>query len=208
MITVYHLGRSQSDRIVWLMEELGLPYNLEWFDRGEDQLAPQAYRDLHPVGTSPIIRDGDTVLSESAAICEYVSQKYGNGALSVQPTDKHYADYLYWMQFNANVQSVFFAKISVGDSAEPSRALAMLQRREDAYYQFLDEQLGKYPFIAGDKLSCADIMAVFNLTTLALFGGRPVDDLANVQAYVARIQKRPAYIKAMAIAGPSATAPV
>ena len=85
MITVYHLGRSQSDRIVWLMEELGLPYNLEWFDRGEDQLAPQAYRDLHPVGTSPIIRDGDTVLSESAAICEYVSQKYGNGALSVQP---------------------------------------------------------------------------------------------------------------------------
>jgi glutathione S-transferase len=207
MITVYHLGVSQSDRIVWLMEELGLPYKLEWFDRGEDQLAPPAYRELHPVGTAPIIRDGDLVLSESGAICEYISQKHGNGALSVKPQDSNYANYLYWMQFSGNVQAIFFAKLAAADHAESSRALDMLLRREEAYYKFLNERLGEAPFLAGDALSCADIMAVFNLTSLPLFGGRTIDDLDNVKAYLERIQARPAYIKAMAIAGPNASRP-
>jgi len=207
MITVYHLGVSQSDRIVWLMEELGLSYKLEWFDRGEDKLAPPAYRDLHPVGTAPIIRDGDTVLCESAAICEYISQKHGKGALSLQPEDSNYAHYLYWMQFSANVQSVFFAKLVAADQTEPSRALEMLLRREEAYYQFLNQRLGEAPFLAGDTLSCADIMAVFNFSTLPMFGGRKIDDLSNVASYLERIQARPAYIKAMTIAGPQASRP-
>lgn len=207
MITIYHLGVSQSDRIVWLMEELGLSYKLEWFDRGEDKLAPQAYRDLHPIGTAPIIRDGDTVLCESTAICEYISQKHGNGALSLKPEDSNYADYLYWMQFSGNVQSVFFAKLVAADQSEPSRALNMLLRREDAYYQFLNQRLGEVPFLAGNAFSCADIMTMFSLATLPMFGGRKVDDLSNVSAYIERIESRPAYIKAMAIAGPQASRP-
>lgn len=206
-ITLYHLGVSQSDRIVWLLEELDLPYNLEWFDRGEDQLAPPEYRALHPVGIAPIIRDGDTVLGESAAICEYISQKHGGGALSVPPSDPNYAEYLYWMEFNGNVQATFFARISAGEHAASSKGLAMLLRRENAYYQHLNQRLSQSEFLAGDRLSCADIMVLFNLTVLPQFGGPGIDDLPHVQAYVERLMARPAYQRAMAIAGPNAARP-
>lgn len=209
MITLYHLGVSQSDRIVWLLEELGLPYQLEWYDRGEDGLAPAEYRALHPVGTAPIIRDGELVLSESTAIAEYISQRYGNGRLSVAPDQANYADYLYWMQFSNNLQTVFFTKLAAGNStADDNKLMLTFQRREAAFYQLLNDRLGQVPFLAGDELSCADILTVFNLTTLPMFGGRAVDDLANVQSYLQRITARPAYIKAMRIAGPAATRPV
>ena len=131
MITVYHLGVSQSDRVVWLLEELDLSYQLEWFDRGEDMLAPDEYRALHPVGTAPIIRDGDRVLSESAAIVEYISQKYGNGSMSVSPDQDNYADYLYWMQFNGNIMAILFAKAVKCEDAHPSSPFVKaLTRRE------------------------------------------------------------------------------
>ena len=208
MITVYHLGVSQSDRVVWLLEELDLSYQLEWFDRGEDMLAPDEYRALHPVGTAPIIRDGDRVLSESAAIVEYISQKYGNGSMSVSPDQDNYADYLYWMQFNGNIMAILFAKAVKGEDADPSSPFVKaLTRREEAYYQYLNQRLGEAPYLAGDTFTCADIMAVFNLTTLPMFGGRQVDDLPNVVAYLERITSRPAYIKAMEIAGPAASKP-
>ena len=85
MITIHHLGVSQSDRIVWLMEELELPYKLQWHDRGEDMLAPESYRALHPAGTAPIIEDGDTILAESAAIVEYIIHRHGKGRLALSP---------------------------------------------------------------------------------------------------------------------------
>lgn len=210
MITVYHLGVSQSDRVVWLMEELNLPYQLEWFERGEDGMAPQSYRDLHPVGTAPIIKDGDTVLCESAAIVEYISQRYGKGQLSVDVDHADYPHYLYWMQLNNNIQTAFFVKRAIAAATDGKQGSPMgttIQRREDAHYNFLNERLGRVPYLAGSQFSCADIMAVFNLTTLTLFGGRTIDDLPNVKAYVERITQRPAYIKAMSIVGPQAARP-
>ena len=83
----------------------------------------------------------------------------------------------------------------------------VLKRREDGYYRYLDRQLGKWPYVAGPDFTCADIMVTFNLTSLSRFGGRTIADLPNVLAYVERIAKRPAYAKAMAIAGPTATRP-
>ena len=117
MITIHHLGVSQSDRIVWLMEELGLPYELKWYDRGPDFLAPPEYLALHPAATSPVITDGKLVLAESAAICEYVSQRYAGGKLSVAPDQPNYPDYLYFMHWNNNVQGMFFAKLAVVEAA-------------------------------------------------------------------------------------------
>ena len=215
MITLHHLAVSQSDRIVWILEELDIPYTLKWYDRNADGLAPDEYRALHPVGTAPIIEDGDLVLSESAAIVEYISQRYGNGSLSVSPDQENYPHYLYWMQFNANVQSVFFAKMLASqlqtdkttDNKKEDLGSAVMQRREDGYYTFLNTRLGEAPYLAGESLSCADIMAMFNLTSLPLYGARKIDDLPNVAAYVERISKRPAYIKAMEIAGPQAKRP-
>lgn len=205
MITIHHLGVSQSDRIVWLMEELGLPYRLKWYDRGPDGLAPPEYLALHPAATAPVIEDGSLVLAESAAICEYVSQRYGAGKLSVAVSQPNYPDYLYFMHWNNNVQGMFFSKLAAGAAKSDGGPIAgVLKRREDGYYRMLEQQLAKNEFVAGPELTCADIMVTFNLTSLSRFGGRTIDDLPNVQAYVGRITKRPAYVKAMQIAGPTA----
>ena len=204
MITIHHLGASQSDRIVWLMEELGLPYQLKWYKRGADGLMPPEYQKLHPAATAPVIEDGQLVLADSAAICEYVSQRYAKGKLSVAVDRPNYPDYLYFMQFNNNVQGMFFAKLAARAVKSDAPVPAVIKRREDGYYRYLDQQLGKHAYIAGPDFSCADIMVTFNLTTLSRGGGRTIDDLPNVLAYVGRITQRQAYVKAMQIAGPAA----
>ncbi len=212
MITIHHLGVSQSDRIVWLMEELGLPYELKWYDRGEDFLAPPEYRALHPAGTAPIITDGDLVMAESTAIVEYISQRHGDGRLSVAPGDPDYPHYLYWMQFNNNLQTTLFIKMAVQSTGvEPDAGNTMMtttRRREEGLYRALEQRLGESDYLGGPQFSCADIMSLFNLTSLAMLGARTVDDsLPNTLAYVERVTARPAYQKAMAIAGPTASRP-
>jgi glutathione S-transferase len=209
MLTIHHLGVSQSDRIVWLMEELSLPYQLKWYNRGPDGLQPPEYVALHPASTAPVVEDDGRVLSESAAILEYVCHKYAGGKLTVGPSQPNYFDYLYWMHFNNNVQGLFFAKLAVGDAKGPQadRVNGFIKRREDGYYKYLEQRLGQSPYLAGPEFTCADIMVTFNLTELPLFGGRKIDDLPNAQKYVARIAARPAYQKAMQIAGPSAKPP-
>jgi glutathione S-transferase len=206
MLTIHHLGVSQSDRVVWLMEELGLPYELVWYKRGADGLMPPEYVALHPASTAPVVTDGDKVLAESAAILEYICHRYAGGKLTVAPSQPNYYDYVYWMHFNNNVQGLFFAKLAAGAQGE-ERARRFIKRREDGYYRHLDQRLGESPYLAGPELTCADIMVTFNLTELSLFGGRGIDDLPNVRAYIERIGKRPAYAKAMKIAGPSAAPP-
>src|SRR5215831_3384885 len=94
MLTVHHLGISQSERIVWLCEELGLDYELKRYDRRADnRLAPDAYKALHPMGIAPVITDGNLVLGESGAICEYVCRRYGDGRLMPGPDDPDFADH-------------------------------------------------------------------------------------------------------------------
>jgi glutathione S-transferase len=213
MITIHHLGVSQSDRIVWLMEELSLPYELKWYDRGADFLAPEEYRALHPIGTAPIITDGDLVMAESTAIVEYISQRHGGGRLSVPVSDPDYPHYLFWMQFNNNLQSVLFIKLAVQIAGTTPGAdnliMTTTQRREEGIYRTLEHRLGESDYLGGPRFSCADIMSAFNLTSLGMLGARPIDDcLPHTKAYVERITARPAYQKAMSIAGPAATRPV
>ena len=143
MITIHHLGVSQSDRIVWLMEELNLPYKLKWYDR-KDGLAPPEYLALHPASTAPVIEDDDRVLTESAAILEYICHRYAGGKLTVGPTQPNYSDYLYWMHFNNNVQGLFFAKLALGGApdAQAQGAGGFIKRREDEYFGYLDQRLG------------------------------------------------------------------
>lgn len=207
MITIYHLGVSQSDRIVWQMEELGLPYDLVWFDRGPDGLMPPEYRALHPAATAPVIKDGERLITESAAILEYVSQRYAGGKLSVPPAADNYPDYLYWMHFNNNLQGLFFATLAMGDTGT-ERGRAFVKRRTDTYYGYMNQRLGDCDYLAGDAFTNADIMVTFNVTSLPMFGGQDIaKDYPNITAYVDRIKQRPAYVKAMAIAGPGAKRP-
>ena len=212
MITIHHLGVSQSDRVVWLMEELELPYQLKWYNRGDDFLAPEEFRKLHPVGTAPIIEDGDLVMAESTAIVEYISQRYGGGRLSLGPDDPDYPHYLFWMQFNNNLLACVFVRLAVDNNGlnpdVDNIFLTTAQRREDGLYRAMEDRLAASDYLGGPEFSCADIMSMFNLTSLGRFGGREIDDsLPNIQAYIQRIVSRPAYQKAMAIAGPDATRP-
>ena len=209
MLTVHHLGVSQSDRVVWLLEELGLPYKLKWYNRGVDGLMPPEYAALHPASTAPVVEDDGRMLSESAAILEYICHRYADGRLTVRPNQPNYYDYVYWMHFNNNVQGLFFAKLALGQqqTSDAERVRGFIRRRENGYYGQLEKRLGASPYLAGPELTCADIMVAFNVTSLPLFGGRTIDDLPNTRAYVDRIAQRPAYAKAMKIAGPSAQPP-
>lgn len=211
MITIHHLGISQSDRIVWLMEELGLPYELKWYHRrSEDNFLPAEYLALHPAATAPVITDGDRTVAESAAIVEYICHRYGGGRYTVRPDQANYPDYLYWMHFNNNVLGLFIAQLALGVAApgpEADRVRSLVQRREDNYYRYLEQRLGEVPYLAGSEFTCADVMVTFNLTSIPLFGGRSIEGMPNTEAYVKRISSRPAYVKAMSIAGPGAKPP-
>lgn len=210
MITIHHLAASQSDRIVWLMEELGLPYRLRWYARGPDRLLPPEYLALHTAATAPVIDDGELRLAESAAIVEYICQRHAAGRLTVPPASPDYPHYLYWMHFNNNVLGLHFARMALRAGAsgpQADRIARLVDRRENGYYAFLNARLGEAPYLAGAAFTCADLMSVFQLTTVPRIGGRGIDDLPNVQAYVRRIEARPAYARAMAIAGPDAPPP-
>lgn len=208
MLTVHHLGVSQSDRVVWLMEELGLAYELVWHRRGPDNLLPASYLALHPAATAPVVVDGDKVMSESAAIVEYICHTHAGGKLTVNPNQPNYYDYVYWMHFNNNALGLFFSRLALGTQApnEDSERIAhLIQRREDGYARFMDQTLAKSAYLAGPEFTCADIMSMFNLVSLPSFRTRT--DTPNVKAYVERVTQRPAYVKAMQIAGPAATPP-
>lgn len=209
MITICHLGVSQSDRIVWLMEELGLPYKLEWYDRGPDRLAPPEYIALHPAAMAPVVRDGDLVLAESTAIVQYIAHKHGGGRLTVAPNTPHYADYLYWLQFNNNVLSGFFVKSALKAAGGHDGGIVgkIAQRRTEGLFKQMDAQLARNAYLAGDEFSLADLMSGFAVTTLPAISGQTFDGLPNVQGYVHKLTQRPAWQKAMAVAGPQAKRP-
>ncbi|MAT51652.1 MAG: glutathione S-transferase [Porticoccaceae bacterium] len=211
MITIYHLGVSQSDRVVWLMEELALPYNLEWFDRQESGMAPPEYKALHPAGTAPIIRDGDLVLSESRAIVDYIINRHGNGRLQVGVDQPNYPDYLYWMSFRDSLQGnlmlQLFLKSARPDDPAVQRAGLFANDRVDRQYAQLEDRLGQSDYLAGPEFTAADLINFFAFTTMPLFGGPGVDKLPNLSRYVQRVSQRPSYIKSMAIAGPDAKRP-
>jgi len=207
MLTVHHLGISQSERIVWLCEELGIPYELKVYDRDPvTRLAPADYKALHEVGTAPIITDGDVVLPESGAIIEYIIGKYGNGRLAVAPTAPNFADYLFWFHF-ANAS--FLPRISTAMGAktgaeETPRAKFMRERGERAW-SMVEERLGKVPYFAGDEFTAADIIMGFNLTTMRAWAPTDISGYPNIVTYLKRIGERPAYRSAMQKGDPAMT---
>jgi glutathione S-transferase len=204
LLIIHHLGVSQSERVVWLMEELGLPCEINWHRRGADGFAPASYLALHPAATAPVIQDGDRTLCESAAILEYVCHKYADGRLTVSPVQPNFYDYVYWMHFNNNILGLLFTRLALRGQTE-GRMAGFVQRRERGYARMLEQTLAASAYLAGPELTCADIMVMYGLTSPRIFGGR--DGLPNVRSYVERVSKRPAYIKAMQLAGPTAVPP-
>ena len=206
MLTVHHLGVSQSERIVWLCEELGVAYDLVRYDRDPvTRLAPEAYKALHPMGIAPVIRDGDLILGESGAIIEYIIARYGEGRLAVAPDSPAFADYLFWFHF-ANgtfMPSLMTGLIAMilGTGADNPIVPALMERAERSF-TMMETRLGDVPFLAGDAFTAADIIAVFPLTTMRAFVPRDLTRYPNILAYLGRIGARPAYQRAMALGDP------
>jgi glutathione S-transferase len=212
MLTVHHLGISQSDRIVWLCEELAIPYKLKRYDRDPvTGLAPNSYRALHPFGTAPVITDGDLVLGESGAIIEYVSSTYGGGRLVLKPGDSAYADYLFWFHFaNGSMMPsrMFELLIKIVGEKAPAGLLDPFRDRSDRAFSVLERRLGESPYLAGTQFTAADIMILFPLTTMRAFAPRELSPYPHIQNYLQRIAKRQAFQVAMAKADPDFKLPL
>ena len=212
MLVIHHLGISQSDRIVWLCEELNIPYQLVRYDRDPvTRVAPANYRALHPFGTAPVIADGDLVLAESGAIIEYIIAKYGGGRLTVTKDDPEFADYLFWFHFanGSMMPSVMieFVVNMIGGSASRDSLNALLARADRAY-ALIEKRLGKVSYFAGSKFTAADIIMLFPLTTMRVFAPRDLAPYPNIRAYLARIGARDAYQRAMRKADPEFKSPL
>ena len=198
MLAVHHLRISQSERIVWLCEELELDYELKLYSRRSDNnLAPDAYKALHPMGIAPVITDGDLALGESGAICEYIDRKYGGARLSPGPGDADFAGHLFWFHFS---NATFMANGMMGLVARRLGADPLpdfVADRTAKAWQLAEARLAETPFFGGSDLTTADIMMGFNLTTSRMFGGADLAPFPHIAAYLKRIGERPAYRRAM-----------
>ena len=203
MLTVHHLRISQSERIVWLCEELGLNYNLKLYNRREDnRLAPDEYKALHPMGIAPVIQDDDLVLGESGAIIEYIVTRYGNGQLVPAPDHADYADHLFWFHFaNATFMTNGMMAIAAQQAGAKQMPPFVADRTRKAW-EMVEARLGEADYFGGSNLTTADIMMGFQLTTSRAFNSMSIGAMPNLQAYLKRIGARPAYQSAMAKAEP------
>ena len=200
MLVVHHLGVSQSERIVWLCEELELPYELKRYDRVQGKgVAPPEYKALWPFGTAPVIQDGVVVLGESGAIVEYICGRYGRGRLTVAPGAANFAPYLFWFHFanGSFMPSSMMALTARLPGAEDNPRNRVQLERYDRAFAMAEKRLGEVPYFAGSDFTAADIMMVFPLTTMRMFGARDIAGFPNLLAYLQRIGACPAYQRAM-----------
>src|SRR5262245_44386151 len=195
MLTVHHLGISQSERIVWLCEELEIKYELKRYDRRADnRLAPDDYKALHPMGIAPVITDGDLVLGESGAICDYICQRYGDGKLSPGPDDPDFADHLFWFHWaNGTFMTTLMMPLVLAGGGEGNPAAVCVDDRSRRAWAMTEKRLGETPFLGGRNLTTADIMMVYCLTTSRAFRGTSIEGYPNIVAYLQRIGARSAY---------------
>lgn len=195
MLTVHHLGISQSDRIVWLCEELAIPYDLVLYERDPvTRLAPASYKVLHASGTAPVITDGELTLGESGAIIDYIVAKYGDGRLTLRADNPDFARFLYWYHFaNGSLMPCLMMLMDEGAMA------GIMRDRADRNLDALEAHFAEgYQWLAGADFTVADIMMMFPLTTMRAFISLDLSPYPNLRAYLRRMAGRPAFAIAMA----------
>ncbi len=209
MLTIHHLGRSQSERVIWLCEELEVPYTVTHYTRDPiTQLSPPALKALHPLGAAPVITDDGLVLAESGAIIQYIIGVYGKGRLALGPEHPDFHHYLYWFHFsNADLQANLGRNMILGRLGLPADDPTLLSTRGrlERGLQLTDARLRENDYLAGHALTAADIMIVFSLTTMRLFHFFDLAPYPHIRAYLLRIGAREAYRRAMQKGDPDLT---
>ncbi len=202
MLKIYHAPFSRSVRILWLAEEINLPYQLESFTLFTAAMQAPAFLKIHPQGKVPAIDDNGFVLWETSAIIEYLVAKYSDGALLPARDSEAGAKAVQWMEFAENQLTVIMAEIVAHGGVLPQERIipALVERGNmlaPQLIQIVEQALGERPYILGDEFSVADIMLGFglNIATYLEFVNHATP---NCQAYCARLATRPAYVKANA----------
>ncbi|EJF71209.1 glutathione S-transferase [Pseudomonas sp. Ag1] len=198
MIIVHHLNNSRSQRILWLLEELGLPYELKRYQRDpKTNLAPPELKAINALGKSPVIQDGPHVVIESGAIIDYLIRRHGHGRLQPDPATATYDEYVQWLHFaEGSAMLPLMLNLYVGRLGDAGAPLHPRIESEVAnYLGYLDNALGLTPYLVGDELTGADIQMSF-IGEIARAQGK-LQAYPNVAAWVQRFQERPAYRKAL-----------
>ena len=213
MIVVHHLNNSRSQRILWLLEELGLPYEVKRYQRdAKTMLAPPELRAVHPLGKSPVITDGDIKLAESGAIVEYLAGKYGDGKLVPTAGTPERLRYTYWMHFAEGsmmpplllklifdrietAPMPFFVRPIARGIAQRAKALMVLPNLE-RLLNFMESELATRQWFAGAAFTAADIQMSFPLEAAAVRGGLD-EKRPKLWGFLKSIHARPAYQRAL-----------
>lgn len=196
MITVHHLVNSRSDRILWLLEELDVPYTLETYARNEMNRAPAELAKVHPLGKAPAIHDGEQLVTESGAIVDYLLIRYGGGRLRPADDSPELAAYLEWMHFaegTAMAQFVMalFLSGEILPGIEPHALAPVVADEVEKLIAYVDRRLEESDYLAGPEFSAADIMMGW---VVFMFEARgKLEDRAATSRYLRRLESRPAY---------------
>ena len=198
MLTVHHLNNSRSQRILWLLEELAIPYRIEKYQRlSPIPLAPPELKKVHPLGKSPVITDGGNTIAESGAIVEYILDRYGNGRLRPDRTSDDHVRYIEWMHYaEGSAMLPFLLHLYagyLGDGAAPLRP--RIDSEIVNHLSYVEKAVKGREFIVGNELTGADIQIAFVLEAAQASGllkGYPA-----LETYLARLQARPAYKRAV-----------
>lgn len=218
MITVHHLEHSRSQRVLWLLEELGLPYQIQHYKRDpKTSLAPPELKKVHPLGKSPVISDSAHTVAESGAIVEYLVERHGHGKLAPPPGSDERLRYTYWLHFAEGsampplLLTLVFDKVKSAPMPFFIKPIArgIAGKVMDGFVtpnlknqlDFMEAELTKHKWFAGDEFSAADVQMSFPLEAAAqragLDGSRP-----KLMAFLKRIHARPAYKRALERGGP------
>ncbi len=213
MITVHHLNNSRSQRVLWLLEELGVPYEVKRYQRDpKTMLAPPELRAVHPLGKSPVISDGEVTLAESGAIVEYLAGRYGEGRLLPAAGTPERLRYSYWLHYAEGsampplllalifnrIESApmpFFVRPVARGIARKVRS-TFIDPQLRNHLDYMEGELGKHAWFAGDAFTAADVQMSFPLEAAAVRGGLDASR-PRLMAFLERIHARPAYQRAL-----------
>jgi glutathione S-transferase len=220
LLVVHHLNNSRSQRVLWLLEELELPYEIKPYQRDpQTMLAPPELRAIHPLGKSPVLTDGDTVIAESGAIIDYVVSRYGNGRLIPPEGTPERLAYTYWLHYaEGSAMPPLLLKLVFGVIPERTPFLVRPIAKgiaDAAQKSFIDPQLrlhtlyweaelGKHAWFAGEAFTAADIQMSFPVE--AASSRKLIEGLSKLEAFLQRVHARPAYRRALDKGGPYAYA--
>jgi glutathione S-transferase len=219
MVVVHHLENSRSQRVLWLLEEIGVPYEVKRYERNkETMLAPPELRSVHPLGKSPVITDGSVTVAESGAIIEYLVERYGNGRLIPPPGTAERLRYTYWLHYAEGSAMPPLLLMLVFNRVESApapffvrpiaRAIAgrvkstFIEPQVKLHFDYLESELGKSTWFAGNEMTAADVQMSFPIEAADARAGLGASGRPKLAAFLQRIHARPAYQQALAKGGP------